>query len=164
MNYIAEIEDKILEALSGLKTPTGYAKTLESYQGTLEEALEAPDKILVLLPAILVVFAGSSYKEIPVRVFQQQIRFRILVASGTLRGDRERRRGSKTPGQIGTYQMLTDVRQSLAGNTLDNTAAPISVVREEPVFIGKTRGPKTRSRFVSIYSALYQTELDYSAI
>ena len=149
---IVQIEDNILQVLGDI----GYVKTLESYQGTLEDVLENPEAMITRFPAILVAFGGNRYNTegYPTYVYRRRMQFNVIVGSNSLRGEKERRRGRE-----GSYQMLTDVRDLLAGNNLGLQISPLIITSEDPIFNGKING-----RFISIYAATYEMDMDYTCI
>ncbi len=150
MNYtIKQIEDKILSSLRDLKV-NNRVKTLDAYQGDLEDALENPERLIVLFPAVLVVFSGNTYTENPHEVYIQRISFDIIIGSNSLRGEKQR--------TLGVYELLEDVREILTGNQLDLQIPPLSLVREQPVLVGKVKG-----RFLAVYAATYSADIDYTS-
>ena len=156
MGYtIAEIENKILAVLGTLP----YWKTLESFEGSLDDLLENPKKKILRFPAGLVALGGNQYSGAgyPVGVYTQVMQFVILVIDSSLRGEVSRRKGSVS--NPGTYQMLEDVRNLLAGQKLGllNDDPPIRIVSEDVLFTGKNKG-----KTVSIYGAVYELDLDFT--
>jgi len=102
---IAEVEDALLEALRGA---VPYAKTVRSYAGEWDEAVE---RVVMLFPAVLVELDSVGYEEeayqsIETATFWEELVFAIWLASKSLRGEEEARRGAQ-----GAYQMLEDVKK-----------------------------------------------------
>lgn len=123
---IGEIEDAVKAALSASDMGS-YCKTIETYQGDFDDALE---DLIVRFPAVLVVYLRSEFKR---RAMGRQLKttetalFSIFVASSNLRSERARRRGG--PEMIGTYQMTRDVIEVLFGKTLGLDITPIDLKR-----------------------------------
>jgi len=158
MSYtIAEIEDKILAVLGDL----GYQETLESYQGSLADLLSRPEEMIVNFPAVLVALGGNRYNPggHPVNVYTQVMQFVVIVADDSLGGEFSGRRGSAN--NPGTYRMLEDVRNLLAGTKLGlaNDDPPIRIVSEDALFTGKID-----DQYVSVYAATYELDLVYTTV
>jgi len=147
---VTQIEDGILNALYPLHIHGGgKIKTLQSYQGSLEDALEHPERISMRFPAVLIVYAGGKYTERPTHIYSVRVEYRIIAACESLRTEKDGRRGA--------YQLLDDIREKLAGYDLGLKIAALGLVSEDPVLVGKVG-----NRFLTIYSATYATEVDYS--
>ncbi len=136
---IGDIEDAIISLLDPLKTSLGV-KTIKSYQGELEE--DDFKRMVVILPAIFVVYAGSNYVESGPRK-NDHMTFMLFVCDRSFRAEDETRRGG-TEGP-GVYAMLRGVRDALVEQQVLGLS-PAQIAREEPVFY--TRG-------LSVYSAEY---------
>ena len=110
-------------------------------------------KVLKLFPAVLVVYDSSNYGKLAKGVFDERMRFRVLVASRNLRGEKATRRGDVA--MVGTYQMLRDVRGLLANQSLGLDVGPAEPVVER--FVVNTRE-------ASIYEAVYETRVDFAPV
>ena len=153
---ITQVEDAILAALNlapiGPVGGAGYARTLDSYQGELED--EDLNRILRLFPAVLVVYDSSRYAKSAQGVYDETMRFRVLVASRNLRGEKAQRRGDSDV--IGTYEMLRDVRGLLANKVVGALdVGPVEPVAER--FVVNTRD-------ASIYEAVYEVAVDFTPV
>ena len=152
---IAQVEDAVLSRLNqapiGPVGAGGYARIVESYQGELED--EDLQKVLKLFPAVLVVYDSSNYGKLAKGVFDERMRFRVLVASRNLRGEKAARRGDVA--MVGTYQILRDVRGLLANQSLGLDVGPAEPVAER--FVVNTRE-------ASIYEAVYETRVDFAPV
>ena len=143
MYSIEEIEDAIIDKLSALKTDLGV-RTIKSYQSELESEADIK-RIIMLFPAIYVVYGGSDYKDYGARKVEHMA-YHLIVCDRSLRSEAEARRGgAQNPG---TYAMLDAIRDKLFGSQLSMEIFPIALRREIPVWFGKG---------VSIYSAEYET-------
>ena len=152
---IVQIEDAILVKLAlapiGPVDAGGYARLVDSYQGELED--EDLQKVLKLFPAVLVVYDTSQYTKLAKGVFDERMRFRVLVASRNLRGEKAQRRGDVA--MVGTYEMLRDVRGLLANKIVTPDVGPAEPVAER--FVVNTRE-------ASIYEAVYEISLDLEQV
>ena len=152
---IVQVEDAILAKLDqapiGPVGGAGYARIVNSYQGELED--EDLQKVLKLFPAVLVVYDTSQYTKMAKGVYDERMRFRVLVASRNLRGEKAQRRGDVA--MVGTYQMLRDVRGLLANKIVSPDIGPAEPVAER--FVVNTRE-------ASIYEAIYEISLDLEQI
>lgn len=141
------IEDAIITALTPLKNAvTGLGvRTIKSYQGELGES--DIRKILVLFPAIFVVYNGSQYPPITSCRKNEIMTWQIFVCDRVLRTENEARRGG--PGNPGTYAMLHEVRDIMVNAQLDlPDIEPFQIESESPVWLDNA---------VSIYAAQYRT-------
>ncbi|MDA2916449.1 DUF1834 family protein [Nitrospinae bacterium AH_259_B05_G02_I21] len=149
---IVQVEDAIIAQLDqspiGPVGAGGYARIVDSYQGELED--EDLQKVLKLFPAVLIVYDTSQYTKLAKGVFDERMRFRVLVASRNLRGEKAQRRGDVA--MVGTYQMLRDVRGLLANKIVTPNVGPAEPVAER--FVVNTRE-------ASIYEAVYEISLDF---
>jgi phage gp37-like protein len=144
MNYtITQIEDAIIDKLSGLKASLGV-KTIKSYQGELDNEEEIA-RTARLFPAIIVMYVGSDYDEHGGRKNEKPT-ITLFVCDKNLRAEEEARRGGS--GNPGTYAMLNGIRDLLYGSRLTLDIFPLSLLRERPIWFSKG---------VSIYSAEYET-------
>ena len=149
---IVQVEDAILVKLAqapiGPVDAGGYARLVDSYQGELED--EDLQKVLKLFPAVLVVYDTSQYTKLARGVYDERMRFRVLVASRNLRGEKAQRRGDVA--MVGTYEMLRDVRGLLANKIVTPDVGPAEPVAER--FVVNTRE-------ASIYEAAYEISVDF---
>ena len=102
MGYaIEQIEDAILSATQS-SSMGSYCKTIESYAGQLEDDI---GKIVLICPAVLVMFSGSNARMLTNLKYERVIAFTLFVVSKNLRGNIAARKGD-----YGAYQMLDDLR------------------------------------------------------
>jgi phage gp37-like protein len=115
-----------------------YAKTIEAYQGQLEEDIGV---ISAQLPACYVMFSDTVGGAILNREQEIDVTFSILVASASLLDRNTARQGrsvgtSYTPG---VYTILRDLRDLLIGNALGiEHIPPLWLVRQHSILITKT--------------------------
>ena len=126
MYTITEIEDAIIDYLktSGMAS---YCKKIDSYQiegGDLEEQI----RIFALqVPCILIIFSEGTINPFPGKRVEFNMKFQFLVASESLRGRGEARRGT-----IGTYQIIYDLifgTGALTGQRLNLEIDPLMPTR-----------------------------------
>jgi len=142
------IEDAMIAALDVSPINT-YAKTIKTYSGQLAQDV---NKVLLILPAILVVFGGDEFRS-PIganTVFNRVMDWDVLVAARNLRGDVGARHG--VGSEVGVYEMLDDVRSKLVGQKLSLNIEPLRIVRRRPVLIDAR---------AYIYALRFQTMCDY---
>jgi phage gp37-like protein len=122
--YVGGIEDGMIALLTPLLNGTnGYLKTLETYGGELDSELlyefisqNAPE-----MPLMLVCYVGGKDELQPAfspvlgepRIFKHDCTFAVIVCTNDARGEQAQRRG--VTGAVGAYEMLSDVRELLAG-------------------------------------------------
>jgi hypothetical protein len=118
--FVSGIEDGIIAVISGLKTPTGYLKTIDSYGGELDEKTlkSFVDQLAPMFPLVLVAYGDGDDVLSPVtsvalgepRVFRHDCTFSVICCSDDARGETRQRKGT-----AGVYKMLADTRKLLAG-------------------------------------------------
>lgn len=154
---IAKVEDQIIEALKPLLAdqPDGYVKEIDTYQGQLAESTveEIINVLAVNFPAIMVIYLGSRLNEDPTDLYDDVQSWGIFVAAKNLRGEKEARRGG-TIGEVGTYQMVEDIKTRLTGNQLGLGVQPLSLRAVDSVLVDKG---------LSVYGMTFETSLDYQA-
>ena len=152
---ITQVEDAILAVINaapiGPVGGGGYARIVDSYQGELED--EDLSRVLKLFPAGLVVYDSSRYTKSAKGVYDETMRFLVVVASRNLRGEKAQRRGDVE--MTGTYQMLRDVRGLIANKSLGLDVGPPEPVAER--FVINTRD-------ASIYEATYGISVDFTPV
>lgn len=117
------IEDALLATLResatlGLLTHGGYCRTIESYGGQFELAL---DEVIVLYPCIFVALAEETISPLTQGgdADVSPSTWIVLVADRNLRGNAAARRGDvQNPG---AYRMMDDARDLLQGHALGLT-------------------------------------------
>lgn len=117
------IEDALLATLResttlGLLKHGGYCRTIESYGGQFELAL---DEVIVLYPCIFVAMAEETISPLTHGgdADVSPSTWIVLVADRNLRGNAAARRGDvQNPG---AYQMMDDARDLLQGHALGLT-------------------------------------------
>lgn len=148
---VAQIEDAILAAIRAdselaLVTQGGYSKMIENYAGEFE--LDKVEDIILLFPAIFVVFVQADYQPSTNEETNTKPMFTILVADENLRGNLEARRGGVVG--IGTYRMMEDIRNLLQGNDLGiEGLGPLQIVRQVSV---------VNNPSMSIYAMEFETD------
>lgn len=144
MSYtIEQIEDAIISKLEPLKASLGV-RAIKTYQGELESEDEIK-RLVMLFPAIYVVYGGSRYEDLGARKVEHMA-YHLVVCDRNLRSEAEARRGgSENPG---VYAMLGAIRDALCGSQLSLEIFPINLIREEPVWF---------EGGISIYGAEYET-------
>lgn len=122
---ITVIEDTIIARIKSAADATpglGYKlKEIASYGGELDEDLA---RVVPSFPAVWVTFGGiksSTKMNTAGTKWRTQATFVTLVGARNLRGERATRHGLSVGGvlhEVGTYQMLMDLRTILLGSDL----------------------------------------------
>ncbi|GAB6127308.1 DUF1834 family protein [Humidesulfovibrio idahonensis] len=149
---LAIIEDAILARIAGAKLP--YLRTLATYGGELDEEL---GEAVRRFPAVWTAFKSEG-EGVPLNTVKSVYRIPatwvVFVAARNLRNEAATRRGDKV--QVGTYQMLKDVRALLVGQDFG-----LEIDNLRP---GRTQS-LTNARFkglgVSVYAQELHTKYDY---
>jgi hypothetical protein len=129
MNYtFGDYETAVLAALSPLKEPPGYLKTLQGYAGEFTEDA-AMETFLRGFPGVLVEITEAVYERTPGysrdRLHSQTATISLYAGARNWRSQAEAR-GSDT----GIYAMLADFRRLLLGNNLGLEIYPLELNRE----------------------------------
>ncbi len=142
MNYtIKQIEDGIIAALAPVTVANGGpVRTLGSYEGQFDETVDAKNQFMVICPAVLVTYLGSSLEPDGAPLFTRVLRFAALHGSANLKSETDRRND--------VYTLLDSVRPLLNSNTLGLDISPLLLERETVIATGK---------HLTIYSAEYKT-------
>jgi len=130
---ISQLEDQLLLRLSELTVSAGgdYVRTLRAYGGDFQQARA---ELVLILPCMLIQYAGATYKRQGGGGYEVLTRWRIVVADNSHRGEQARRRGTTADLQNpGTYQMLEDIKARLDGEALLAGTRPLELVGEELV-------------------------------
>ena len=117
---LIEIENALLKTIResatiGLLKHGGYSRTIESYGGQFELAL---DEVIILYPCVFVALAEETIEPLTQQGSSDvhPSTWTVLVADRNLRGNAAARRGDvQNPG---AYQMMDDARNLLQGHAL----------------------------------------------
>lgn len=118
---ISIIEDAIKGQIEAAKLP--YVRTLATYGGQLDGDFAT---VIRQLPGIWIVFKGEgpgSATDTTRRRWKIPATFIVMVAARNLRNEQSQRHGDKL--QIGTYQMLADLRALLLQQTFGLPIEPL---------------------------------------
>ena len=140
MNYtVREIEEAILAALAPVSTTGGgAARMVASYEGQFENAATGNAQMIVLYPAVLIAFLGSTFDPSCAPTFERSMRFAVYCASANTGSELARRRGA--------CALLDATRALLNHNSLGLDISPLIVESESVV---------TSSRSISVYVGEY---------
>lgn len=120
MRYsIDTVEAALLDALKRAAGLSNVVPTIDLYHGELDTLAQEIPTLPVRLPAIYVLYSGSTFKEIANRSFDQGMEFTIVNVSRSLRGHGELRNG--------IYQMIeAELDALLPNNDLGLTVQPVN--------------------------------------
>ncbi|KTT63616.1 lipoprotein [Pseudomonas oryzihabitans] len=110
---LGELEDAIQARLGELKTQLPRL-ALDSYGGELSD----PDQLVDMLkrtPLILITTPKVTFRRQAARRFQAAVVFRLVIASKSVRGERETRRGTDLRGDPGSYWIWESALRLLTG-------------------------------------------------
>lgn len=154
---LEEAEDAILAALREDATIAAYVKSVSSFQGTFEQALQ--EASLAGDPAFLVMMAGIEFDERGPLEHVAVVEWHVIVRARNLRGNAYQRKPSAA-GEVGTYQMVQDVLRVLTTQDLDlDGMAAIS-----PAGVELLQANASRDRSLSAYLVVFFSELDHRVV
>lgn len=104
----------------------GYVRTVETYGGQFDGALEA---LTARFPCVFVEFGGFDQNPLASKgtaalAYRRNISFNVFVAAENLRSEQKARRATG-----GTYEMIEDVSDALAGKQLSLVVGALDLDR-----------------------------------
>lgn len=126
MLIYAQLED---QAIARIKSASdndalGYRlASIDSYGGEFDD--ETFFTQIRKFPAIWVTVGGDKPKRISARVWECSLTLAVMVGSRNVRGERFTRHGAV--GEVGSYQLVQDARDLLAGQTFNGLVAALDV-------------------------------------
>lgn len=108
-------------------------------------------------PAVWVTVGGDKPKRISAKVWQCALTLAVMVGSRTVRGERRTRVGLKVGAQlleVGSYQLLQDVRDLLSNQSLGLGISPLAIGATRTLFNTKL-GNEARSVMAAEFAADY---------
>ena len=141
---IETIEDELINTI---KQNMSYLKTVDLYQGELDE--DDIKKVARRFPAVLIYMEAADYVNRGYPLKWQKVSLTFLVCDKNLRTRKQVRRGSST--NPGTYKILKDLFDHIYNSDLGLTdqVHPLDIEREEAI---------VNRAGVSIYAATYKTQ------
>lgn len=149
---LATIEDAIMARIAGARLP--YLKTLATYGGQLDENLA---EAIRRFPAVWVAFQAEGEGQkltTSGSVYRIPATWVVLVAARNLRNEAATRKGDKV--NVGTYQMLKDVRALLAGQDFG-----LGIDNLRPGRVRSMTNASFQGQGVSVYAMEWHTRYDY---
>ncbi len=116
MYSIMEIEDAIVTALKA-SALSGICKVIDSYHGEMDDLSGEVQQLLIQLPAVFVLYAGSRFSEVANRSFDDEITFSVMAIAKDLRG--------RTKLRAGMYEILETIKDTLRNNDLGLNIEPL---------------------------------------
>ncbi len=155
---ISIVEDAIKARLAEARLP--YLRTVATYGGQLDGDYAT---VIRQLPGIWVFFRGESAGEstgTSRRVWRIPATFAVLVAARNLRNEAATRHGHAASDklEIGTYQMLADVRALLLQQSLGLPIDPLRPGRTQTLFNAQLQG-QAMSAYVQDWLTSYPVEV-----
>lgn len=147
---LEDVEDALLEALQTDVTIASYVRTINSWQGSIEDAVK---QSALRDPAILVLFVGGPIRQVGGH-HACLCQWQVLVRDRNLRREGARRTG--VGAAPGTYNMVADVLRVVTG-----FGAELDGVKSfEPVSVDLLQAGRDPSQVTSAYLVAFETELD----
>lgn len=150
---IGEIETAIvarIRAASDSGTLGYRIPSVATYQGQLDDPGELA-KLLPKFPAVLVTYAGDQEPAPRGRGWEYKPVYTILVVARNLRNEAARRHGAG-PDEVGSYQLVIDLRALLVGQRLGLDIAALEPGRVRSIFNGRLKASQ-----MSIYALTFST-------
>lgn len=154
---VATIEDLILALLHDDTVLSDWCKTIDGYDGDVQEFVGELGQTAHRYPALFVFFLRADYQSGTQYEQFADFTFALVPVCATHKGNREARRGlpatDRLPGTAGTYQLMLRLRQLMIGQSFPGTWTtnhfpPFQLVSEVAVL---------NTRNVSAYECLYIT-------
>ena len=131
MTYpISEIHDAIANELQGTAGLSALCKTIAGYHGELDDLIGQASQLIIPLPAVYVLYGGSTFDESANRSFDDEMEFTIIAIAKDLRGDQKLK--------AAMYPILEEIKTALIDNDLNLNIEPLHPIRIEPTLITKT--------------------------
>jgi len=134
MYTIAEIEDAIVAALKASPLQD-ICRTIDAYHGEIDDLAGEVKQLLVQMPAVFVLYAGSRFGETANRSFDDEMTFTCVAVAKDLRGRAHLR--------AGIYEILEALKAALIDQDLGLDIEPLHPIGIEATMV---------TRAVSIYS------------
>jgi phage gp37-like protein len=161
MLIYAQIEDAIIARIKAASDTgaLGYRLAeVASYGGEFDD--EAFFTQVRRFPAVWVTVGGSKPQRKSARVWIYSPVVAVMVGARNVRGERFTRHGSV--GEPGTYQLLQDVTDLLAGQKLGLPIEPLSPGADRTLFNVK-QGNEARSVFAREFGTFFIYQVDAEA-
>lgn len=151
----AQLEDAIIERIRAASESGALGYRLAevgSYGGQFDD--EAFFTQFRKFPAIWVTVGGSKPQRITARKWQIRPVVAVMVGTRNVRGERHTRHGSVR--EVGTYQLLEDVRNLLTGQSLGLSIDPLSLGADRTLF-----NTRVGAEALSVFAAEFHTAFTY---
>tara|TARA_B100000686_G_scaffold348019_1_gene438074 strand:+ start:495 stop:1100 length:606 start_codon:yes stop_codon:yes gene_type:complete len=135
---IGQIEQAIIDRIDAANDAgvLGYKlKNVGTWGGDNSDDLR---RFIKSFPAVWVIYAGEAPGRHTSRNQEYTARFNIIVAAQSLRNEKQARRGSI--GNVGSYQVLQDVKALILNNRLGLDIQPVKPGRVTPLINEKSDG------------------------
>lgn len=114
-----QIETALLDTIGAdsdlkLKSAGGYSRTIETYEGQLEQTLE---EVLHLFPCVFAAIVECTFQtETSRQLIGKPLSITVLLGDQNLRSNKAARRGEA--GSVGVYKMVDDLLDLLTNHRL----------------------------------------------
>jgi phage gp37-like protein len=153
MLIFAALEDAIIARVTGASESNALGYRLAhvgSYGGEFDD--ETFFTQFRKFPAIWLTVGGDKPRRLSARTWQCGLTVAVMVGTRNVRGERFTRRGAV--GEVGSYQLLQDVRDLLAGQSLGLGISPLSLGPVRTLFNTRA-GSEARSVMAVEFNADY---------
>ena len=153
---LVAIEQGIKDAIIALNRP--YIAEVATYGGEFDD-VESLGAVVRRFPAVWVTFAGGMPRPVSTskKKWHIDLNFVVLVGARSIRNEESTRHGVVVSGQlveVGTFQLLNDVRLALLGKTLGLQIVPFDMGRISTLF-----NTRIQNQAVSVLAQEYKTSL-----
>jgi phage gp37-like protein len=126
---VKDVQDAIVVALAPMLAQNGgKARSVSSYGGQFEKAALGQGQIRLVMPAVMVAYAGSEYDPSSAPTHDRTMRFRLYHGSASPSSELVRRQEA--------LDLMDASRSLLNGADLGLAVTPLAVERESPVPAG----------------------------
>ena len=153
---LVAIEQGIKDAIIALDRP--YIAEVATYGGEFDDP-ESLGLAVRRFPAVWVTFSGAVPRPVSTskKKWHIDLNFVVLVGARSIRNEESTRHGVVVSGQlveVGTFQLLNDVRLALLGKTLGLQIVPFDMGRISTLF-----NTRIQNQAVSVLAQEYKTSL-----
>ena len=157
MLIYAQIEDAVIARIKAASDSgdLGYRlAAVQSYGGEFDD--EAFFSAVRKFPAVWVTVGGSKLQRKSARVWTMAPVIAVMVGSRSVRGERFTRHGAV--GEVGSYQLLQDVTDLLAGQKLGLPIEPLAPGADRTLF-NVRMGDQARSVLAREFGSFFSYEV-----
>ncbi|MEW5727723.1 MAG: phage protein Gp37 [Pseudomonadota bacterium] len=141
---IGEIENAIIARLEGASP--GYKLHVATYGGELDD-IETLGTVVPKFPAALVVMKGIGRPQPSAGGRIVPVTWTVFACAQNRRNERASRHGARTGAEVGSYQLVTDIRALLKDSRLGLEIGPMV-----PGLVSSLFNGKLKAALISVYA------------